>query len=83
MLSTAFEYLYNSHSRRVYSLCLRMIRNAAEAEDLTQSQDWYLPRRFGFFDLAASIDCEHRFDASTPENAKGSALRRLGSAGHE
>ena len=46
------------------------------------SQDWYLPRRFGFFDLAASIDCEHRFDASTPEDAKGSALRRLGSAGH-
>ncbi|MGH9704117.1 MAG: RNA polymerase sigma factor, partial [Candidatus Acidiferrales bacterium] len=34
--AAGFEYLYSSHSRRVYSLCLRMIGNAAEAEDLTQ-----------------------------------------------
>src|SRR5260370_15211418 len=33
---TAFEYLYRSHSRRVYALCLRMVGNTAEAEDLTQ-----------------------------------------------
>ena len=32
----AFEYLYKSHSRRVYSLCLRMLKNTSEAEDLTQ-----------------------------------------------
>jgi RNA polymerase sigma-70 factor, ECF subfamily len=32
----AFEYLYRSHSRRVYALCLRMLGNTAEAEDLTQ-----------------------------------------------
>jgi len=32
----AFEYLYKAHCRHVYSLCLRMIRNPAEAEDLTQ-----------------------------------------------
>ncbi len=34
--AAAFEYLYRSHSRRVYALCLRMIGSAAEAEDLTQ-----------------------------------------------
>jgi len=34
--SDAFERIYKLHSRRVYSLCLRMIGNAAEAEDLTQ-----------------------------------------------
>lgn len=34
--ATAFERLYNAHSKRVYSLCLRMLKNAAEAEDLTQ-----------------------------------------------
>ena len=32
----AFEYLYRLHSRRVYALCLRMVRNPSEAEDLAQ-----------------------------------------------
>ena len=32
----AFEELYRMHNRRVYSLCLRMTRNASDAEDLTQ-----------------------------------------------
>src|ERR1044071_538711 len=32
----AFEELYKDHHRRVYSLCLRMTRNASDAEDLTQ-----------------------------------------------
>ena len=30
----AFEELYTRHNRRVYSLCLRMTQNVAEAEDL-------------------------------------------------
>jgi RNA polymerase sigma-70 factor, ECF subfamily len=34
--AAAFEQLYQSHSRRVYALCLRMVGNSAEAEDLTQ-----------------------------------------------
>ena len=32
----AFERLYGSHSQRVYAICLRMVGNIAEAEDLTQ-----------------------------------------------
>lgn len=32
----AFERLYQMHSRRVYALCLRMLRNPDEAEDSTQ-----------------------------------------------
>ena len=32
----AFQFLYGLHRRRVYSLCLRMTGNIAEAEDLTQ-----------------------------------------------
>ena len=32
----AFEDIYRSYYRRVYSLCLRMSRNASDAEDLTQ-----------------------------------------------
>jgi RNA polymerase sigma-70 factor (ECF subfamily) len=31
-----FEEVFRLHHRRVYSLCLRMIGNSAEAEDLTQ-----------------------------------------------
>jgi RNA polymerase sigma-70 factor, ECF subfamily len=31
-----FQQLYRKYSRHVYALCLRMTRNAAEAEDLTQ-----------------------------------------------
>lgn len=32
----AFEEIYRSHHKRVYSICFRMARNASEAEDLTQ-----------------------------------------------
>jgi RNA polymerase sigma-70 factor, ECF subfamily len=32
----AFERIYRLHSARVYALCLRMVGNTAEAEDLTQ-----------------------------------------------
>ena len=34
--SPAFERLYQLHSARVYALCLRMVGNTAEAEDLAQ-----------------------------------------------
>jgi RNA polymerase sigma-70 factor, ECF subfamily len=32
----AFEEIYRRHHKRVYSICLRMVRNAFQAEDLTQ-----------------------------------------------
>jgi RNA polymerase sigma-70 factor, ECF subfamily len=32
----AFEQLYRRYSKRVYHLCLRMVKNQTEAEDLTQ-----------------------------------------------
>jgi RNA polymerase sigma-70 factor (ECF subfamily) len=35
--SEGFERLYQLHSRRVYGLCLHMVKNPTEAEDLTQS----------------------------------------------
>lgn len=47
--AAAFEYLYKSHCRRVYSLCLRMIKNRAEAEDLTQQAFLQLFRKIGTF----------------------------------
>ena len=34
--ASAFECIYRLHCRRAYNLCLRMVRNATEAEDLTQ-----------------------------------------------
>jgi RNA polymerase sigma-70 factor (ECF subfamily) len=33
---TAFEYLYRTHCKRAYAVCLRMVGNTTDAEDLTQ-----------------------------------------------
>lgn len=47
--AVAFETLYNLHKRRVYSLCLRMLSNVSEAEDLTQVSFMQLHRKIGTF----------------------------------
>jgi RNA polymerase sigma-70 factor (ECF subfamily) len=45
----AFQALYEKHKRRVYSLCLRMTANTAEAEDLAQEAFLQLYRKIGTF----------------------------------
>src|SRR5580692_11390148 len=45
----AFAQLYALHKRRVYSLCLRMLGNVAEAEDLTQEAFLQLYRKIATF----------------------------------
>ena len=45
----SFEILYHLHKRRVYSLCLRMTANTAEAEDLTQEAFLQLFRKIATF----------------------------------
>ena len=45
----SFEGLYSLHKRRVYSLCLRMTGNTAEAEDLTQEAFLQLYRKISTF----------------------------------
>jgi RNA polymerase sigma-70 factor, ECF subfamily len=45
----AFQELYDRHKRRVYSLCLRMTANTAEAEDLTQEAFLQLYRKIATF----------------------------------
>lgn len=45
----AFEELYSINKRRVYSLCLRMVGNTAEAEDLTQEVFLQLHRKIATF----------------------------------
>lgn len=47
--ASAFQQLYDRHKRRVYSLCLRMTANTAEAEDLTQEAFLQLYRKIGTF----------------------------------
>ena len=47
--AAAFERLYQLHNRRVYSLCLRMVGNTAEAEDLTQEAFLQLFRKVSTF----------------------------------
>lgn len=45
----AFEEIYKRHHRRVYSICLRMLQNTSEAEDLTQDVFIQLYRKIGSF----------------------------------
>ena len=45
----SFEALYDLHKRRVYSLCLRMTGNVAEAEDLAQEAFLQLYRKVATF----------------------------------
>ena len=47
--ATAFEYLYNAHSKRVFNLCLRMLKNRTDAEDLTQQAFLQLFRKIATF----------------------------------
>lgn len=47
--ATAFERIYRLHSRKIYSLCLRMVGDPAEAEDLTQDVFLQLCRKIGTF----------------------------------
>lgn len=44
-----FEALYVQHKRRVFSLCLRMSKNHAEAEDYTQESFLQLYRKIASF----------------------------------
>ena len=45
----AFAQLYSMHKRRIYTLCLRMVGDKAEAEDLTQEAFLQLYRKIGTF----------------------------------
>ena len=47
--AAAVGELYSRHARRVYTLCLRMTHNAADAEDLTQEVFILLSRKIGSF----------------------------------
>jgi RNA polymerase sigma-70 factor (ECF subfamily) len=51
----AFEQIYLLHHRRVYGLCLRMTKNVAEAEDLTQEIFVHLCHKIGSFRGASSF----------------------------
>jgi RNA polymerase sigma-70 factor (ECF subfamily) len=45
----AFEQIYLRHHRRIYSLCLRMMANPVEAEDMMQEVFIQLYRKIGSF----------------------------------
>ena len=47
--AAAFEHLYQLHGRRVYALCLRMVGNPSDAEDLRQEAFLQLFRKIGTF----------------------------------
>src|ERR1700686_1612947 len=45
----AFATLFHAHKSRIYSVCLRMTNNAAEAEDLTQDAFLQVFRKIATF----------------------------------
>jgi RNA polymerase sigma-70 factor, ECF subfamily len=45
----AFERIYSLHGRRVHALCLRMVANSADADDLTQETFLQVFRKIGTF----------------------------------
>ena len=47
--TAAFEQLYAQHHRRVYSLCLRMLGNTSQAEDMTQEVFLQVYKKIGSF----------------------------------
>ena len=47
--AAAFGLLFEKHKARVYALCLRMTRNTAEAEDLTQEAFLHVFRKLSAF----------------------------------
>jgi RNA polymerase sigma-70 factor (ECF subfamily) len=47
--AAAFERIYRLYKRRIYALCLRMMRNSADAEELTQDAFLQLFRKIGAF----------------------------------
>ena len=47
--AVAFEHLYQLHGRRVYALCLRMVGNPSDAEDLMQEAFLQLFHKIGTF----------------------------------
>jgi len=47
--SKACETIYTRHYRKVYNLCLRMLGNPTEAEDLAQDAFMHLFRKLGSF----------------------------------
>src|ERR1041384_2981769 len=53
--AAAFEELYRLHHRRVYTLCLRMTQNEAEAEDITQDVFIVLLHKAGDYRAEASF----------------------------
>ncbi len=62
----AFETLYDRHKKRVYGLCLRMMHNPADAEDLTQDTFLQLFRKLKTFrGEAAFTTWLHRMAVNT------------------
>ncbi len=47
--ANAFAVLYETHKPRIVAVCLRMTKNMAEAEDLTQDAFIYVFRKFSTF----------------------------------
>src|ERR1700687_4268936 len=53
--SDAFASLFQRHKARIYSVCLRMTNNTAEAEDLTQDAFLQVFRKLSTFNRDSAL----------------------------
>jgi hypothetical protein len=81
--SGGFERIYQLHSGRVYGLCLQMVKDPVEAEDLTHDAFLQAFRKIQTFrgeiailNLAAPIDSKHRADEFPKEEASSNIAGR-------
>jgi hypothetical protein len=84
----AYEMIYRQHVGRVHALCLRMARDRAEAEELTQEtfvRVWerlgLVSRRQRVHDLAAPRDRERRDRRAAAPRPLARALHHIGDRG--
>ena len=62
----AFASLFHQHKARIYSVCLRMTNNTAEAEDLTQDAFLQVFRKLSTFRGDSALSTCARFPLTNP-----------------
>jgi hypothetical protein len=72
----AFATLFQLHKKRVYSVCLQMTKDVADAEDLTQEAFLQVFRRLGLLHLVVPYCGQHcAHEVATPQVAPGTVAR--------
>jgi RNA polymerase sigma-70 factor (ECF subfamily) len=70
--AAAFEQLYRRYSSRIYRLCFHMVKNEAEAEDLTQEAFLQVFRNRKLTEISLENNDDHEEAPGAPRYVPGS-----------